>query len=86
MSNALQQELKGKTVIFRQEDMAPGVVAEDHPFHCEDGFGCSPHTSGRAIIGYFVEDGEKGRIDGWMVDRIATEDEIEAAKAKAAQS
>jgi hypothetical protein len=66
MANKLDQELKGKVVIARKKE-----------FQCVDGFGCSPHTNGIKILGYFVkrELNSKGEpymefISGYEVEKI----------------
>lgn len=74
MANTLNIDLEGKVVIFRQDVMS--VPAVDHPFLVEGGFGASPDTMGRALLGTFLSDGERCRMEGHEVERLATEEEI----------
>jgi hypothetical protein len=78
MANALNEDLTGKVVIFAQTYMS--VPATEHPFEVEGGFGARSFTSGNALMGTFLSDGEKARMEGYMVERYATEEEITAAK------
>jgi hypothetical protein len=78
MANALNEDLTGKVVIFKQEYMS--VPVTEHPFRVRGGFGASPFTSGHALMGTFLSDGERTRMEGYMVDRLATDEEIAAAK------
>ena len=50
-------------------------------FVVSGGFGAKPYTSGGGCFGAFLFDGEQCRMEGYMVERFATEDEIAAAKA-----
>lgn len=80
MANTLGIDLTGKVVIFRQEFLT--VPNTEHPFLVQGGFGASPHTQGRALGGTFLSDGEETRMEGYMVERLATDEEIEAARVK----
>jgi hypothetical protein len=77
MANALHMDLRGKVVIFRQEFLS--VPATQHPFRVEGGFGAAQFTRGRALGGTFLSDGESCRMEGYMVERLATDEEILAA-------
>lgn len=77
MANSLDMDLTGQVVIFKQEYLS--VPATEHPFRVEAGFGTKPYTSGSALGGTFLSDGESTRMEGFMVERLATEQEIEAA-------
>ena len=79
MSNTLKTELTGKVVIFKQSRMS--VVATEHPFRVEGGFGASPGTIGSALLGTFLSDGEQATMGGYDVERLATDAEILAAEA-----
>lgn len=70
--NALNEELEGKVVLIRKSDLNE-EWHEDHKraFLCRGGFGCSPHTMGEALIGTFLIDGEKCRMEGRHVDATA---------------
>ncbi len=69
MANALKQELAGKTVILSRKYYKG--TEEDRAFVCEDGFGVSPNTGGTAIFGHFVKDGEKCRVEGYEIEKLA---------------
>jgi hypothetical protein len=49
-------------------------------FLAQGGFGCSAETMSSAVIGEFVADGERCRVEGYDLDtRLATLDEVTAA-------
>jgi len=79
MANNLDIDLTGKVVVFKQGYLT--VPATEHPFLVEAGFGAKPHTMGRALLGTFLSDGEECRMEGYMVERLATAKEILAAPA-----
>ena len=82
MGNALKEELEGRVVIIGAEYLKPELDTPDlRAFRVTGGFGTSPYTSGSALLGKFLYDGEKYRLEGWMVERFATDDEIEGAEA-----
>jgi len=81
MANNLDIDLTGKVVVFKQGYLT--VPATEHPFLVEAGFGAKPHTMGRALLGTFLSDGEECRMEGYMVERLATEEEIASAAAVA---
>ena len=70
MSNALNLELKGKTVLVKAEHFKEGTGPIRMYFVCEDGFGCDSFTSGTKIFGHWKSDGEKGMINGYSVEKI----------------
>lgn len=80
MANALNKDLTGRVVIIRAQEMKP-EYAEPHlrAFRVDDGFGAKPYTAGQALLGEFLADGEQCRLEGWRVERFATDEEIEAA-------
>ena len=81
MGNNLKIELEGKYILVSKKILKPEYHDnEKRVFFCEDGFGCSPNTVGNAIFGYYVFDNEKCRIEGYQVERLATEEEIKKAK------
>ncbi len=74
MSNSKNMDLKGKRVIVDGQYLLDG---KDKEFMCEDGFGCSPDTSGRKIYGKWLNylDGfnfttESGCINGEWVKEV----------------
>ena len=80
MANSLRIDLVGKVVIFKQEGLS--VPAEEHPFLVGlTGFGADPNLRGTAIFGTFLSDGERARMDGYDVARLATQEEIDSARA-----
>lgn len=81
MGNSLNIELEGKHVLISKERLKPEYHDEaKRVFLVKGGFGASSFTIGRALFGEFVSDGEKCRQDGYGVERLATEEEVEAAK------
>lgn len=74
MANSLNIDLTGQVVIFKQRYLT--VDALQHPFRVEGGFGAKPETMGRALLGTFLSDGEEARMEGYMVKRLATDEEI----------
>ena len=77
MANNLDIDLTGRVVIFSEKFLT--VPATEHPFLVEGGFGAKPYTMGRALLGTFLSDGEEARMEGYMVERLATKEEILAA-------
>ena len=66
MANFLNQNLKGKIVILSSKYYKG--IEEERKFKCESGFGCFPFTRGTAIFGFFINDNEKSRIDGYEIE------------------
>ena len=83
MGNTLNEDLTGRVVIIDAEHLIPALSnrPELRAFHVTNGFGTHPKTRGSALLGKFLYDGEKCRMEGWMVERFATDDEIEGAEA-----
>lgn len=79
MANALEKNLEGATVIFKQKYLQRGIVASEQPYHVTGGFGAKPNTKGNAMFGEWLSDGEKDRMEGYCVERLATDEEISAA-------
>lgn len=82
MANALNTELTGKAVIVKQEAMAEGYVATEHPFLIDGGFGAHAYTSGTNCAGEWLSDGERAAVHGYSIERLATEEEVSAAAAR----
>ncbi len=82
MANALNEDLTGRAVIIGAGYMKPEYAEPARRvFVIAGGFGAKPFTSGNAVFGAFVADeDDKCRVEGWMVERFATDGEIEAAK------
>ncbi len=80
MGNNLNIELDKKYIILRSGKHGFKGNDIERVFYCDGGFGCSSATSGNAIFGKFVFDGEECRVEGYQVERLATETEIKQAK------
>lgn len=81
--------LEGKVLVIapgRIEDFhAEFQTPENQLFVARGGFGCSPHTSGRAVIGEFLSDGEQcrfnvGDFSGELKQELLDEYEIVVAE------
>ena len=71
MSNALNQPLKGKTVLVKREHFKDDAGPIRMYFVCESGFGCDSFTAGTKIYGHWEFDGEKDVISGYDVESIS---------------
>lgn len=79
MANALNQDLTGQIVVLKPEAHRPEFRAPRQLlFRCEGGFGCAPFTIGTAIMGTYLVDGTRARVEGYAVERTITEAEAEA--------
>lgn len=82
MGNALKENLDGKVVLIDAEYLIHTLAApEKRCFEVRGGFGAHPQTSGQALFGTFLFDGEECRMEGYQVERLATDEEIAKAKA-----
>ena len=81
--NSLRIDLKGKTVVVSKK-LFPKLSVIERVFEVSGGFGCRPANIGSALIGEFLNDGEQAKVDGLDIERLATEDEIEQARAGSA--
>ena len=70
MGNKLNMDLKIKYIVVDEKVFSKTKDDIERVFLCKDGFGCSPSTSGHAIFGTFVFDGEKCRIEGYQIKRL----------------
>jgi hypothetical protein len=80
--NITELNLEGKYVVLKEESMS--AEYRDITWRvvqAQGGFGCSPDARGRAVFVEFIRDGEKTRRERFEVERLATPEEIEAAKA-----
>lgn len=81
MANSLDQDLLGKVVVLSKDYLKPEWHdLKKRLFKVAGGFGASPHTIGGAIFGEFLFDGEKCRMEGYQVERLATEAEVKEAQ------
>lgn len=72
--NSAGMQLQGKVVVLKEGTLKPEYRAlKWRLFRVEGGFGASPSTIGTALIGQFLADGEKCRMEGYQVERVATE-------------
>ena len=81
MGNSLNIELEGKHVVLDTKYL----TESHHPLLkrivlCTGGFGCSPATSGNALFVDWIADGLHSRVEGYMVQRLATDEEVKEAK------
>ena len=85
MANALNEDLTGRVVLISAHYMKQEYAdPARRVFVVSGGFGAKPYTSGGGCFGAFLFDGEQCRMEGYMVERFATEDEIADAQAIAA--
>ena len=81
MANRLNEDLTGRAVVIDAAELKPEYADPVlRVFAVSGGFGAKSFTRGNAVYGAFVYDGEQCRMEGWMVERFATDEEIEAAK------
>lgn len=81
MANSLNMELHDKVVVISKKFLKPAFHAfESRLFHVKAGFGASSFTMGTALQGTFLKDNEDTRLEGFMVERLATVEEIERVK------
>src|SRR6476659_4418408 len=79
MSNKLNIDLTGNVVVLSKRSLSPRFHdLKTRLFHVDGGFGASPHTRGSKIGGYFLYDGERINWDGYSIDRLATQAEIDS--------
>lgn len=79
--NSLKQDLEGKMVILDKQYLKPEYHdIKYRVFEVLGGFGTKPHAIGTALSGRFLCDGEYARMEGYQVERLATQDEIELAR------
>ena len=83
--NSLKQEISGRYVVLKRE-YYKGDDPIERVFLCEGGFGCSDYTMGTAVIGIFVNDGSRHRVEGSEIERFATNEEVEEAKKRLSES
>jgi hypothetical protein len=75
MANRLNIDLKNKTVVILAEYMQGRFKTDrDRAFVVTDGFGTSPSTSGRALLGHWLADGSNDRVEGYMVEKLYEEE------------
>lgn len=81
MANSLKIDLTDQTVVIAAKYHIPTYRALEHRvFRVTGGFGASPNTSGSALFGQYLLDGEECRLEGRMVERLATEADLAAVE------
>lgn len=76
--NSLQIDITDKVLVVKQE-VFPCRDVVQRVFHATGGFGCLPHLVGCAVMGVFLHDGDRCRLDGFDFERLATDEEIKEA-------
>ncbi len=77
MGNALNTELSDRYVVLREDAVSAAYKdIKYRVFLVSGGFGASSFTSGSALFGTTPIDGEKFRMEGYDVERFATDEEI----------
>ena len=71
MANSLGVNVERKVVLMR--GVAP---LRDRLFFCEEGFGCYNFTAGSTILGKWIVENKEASVNGRLIERLATEDEI----------
>lgn len=69
MANTLNADLTDKVVVLSSDYIKGDERARR--FLVTGGFGALPHTSGNALVGTFLIDGEKARMEGYMVEKLS---------------
>lgn len=74
MANNLDREIeKNEVVVIAKKWHNPQFQSLEHRlFRATDGFGMSSFTMGNAIYGDYLLDGDKSRIEGFMIDKKET--------------
>lgn len=73
MANSLGRNIqKGEVVIIKKDILKPAFQA-DRRFEVLGGFGMNSFTTGRALFGKFLVDGEETRMSGYDIDKEETE-------------
>ena len=81
MGNTLNTDIEGKVVVLKANIMKPEFRALKYLlFRVDGGFGAAAGTIGTALIGQFLADGERARMEGYDVERLATEDDCPACQ------
>jgi hypothetical protein len=62
-------DLVGKLVVLKSKHYKGDE--RERTFKCEAGFGCDPKCIGSAVIGYFVADGMKCRVERFEIEGLA---------------
>ena len=80
MANSLKTELTDKVVIIKVDKLRPGhIQSKCRLFRVAGGLGAQSSTTGTELFGEFLCDGENGRINGYDVERFATDEDMKRA-------
>lgn len=77
MANAIGEDIKDKYVMLKKKYVDDPVL---RVLYARDGFGCSPNTMGNAVFVTQVANGRETRVEGYQLERLATEEEVAKAK------
>lgn len=81
MANSLKMDITNKYVLIKTDCLKEEFHEIPKRVFFADGcFGTKPYTMGRSLGGEFVFDGERATLDGYDVERLATDEEIASAK------
>jgi hypothetical protein len=78
MANSLNKDLTNKTVVISGKylcERLKNASERERAFVVKSGFGASPSTMGSALLGEWLADGEKDRVEGHMVEKLYEEEE-----------
>lgn len=86
MANALNEDVTGRLVVVKAKSVNADNQGIHHRIFQVDsgnaGFGAVPHTSGRAIFGWWLDNGRRARVEGPNLERfIGREEAAEAFRA-----
>jgi hypothetical protein len=79
MANSLGVDIEGLHVVIAVEHLLPRYAAlNERIVRAVGGFGCKPYTMGGAVAARWA-DGTESRVEGWMLERLASDTEASAA-------
>lgn len=77
MANSLNTDIEGRYVVIAEDRMGEQYAdIKFRVFRAESGFGCRNFTIGTAVVGTTPYDNETFRIEGYEIERFATDEEI----------
>jgi hypothetical protein len=83
VANALNEDVTGRLVVVKAKSVTPGKQALTGRIFQVDarngGFGAVPYTSGRAVFGWWLDNGRRGRVEGPNLERLITREEAAQA-------
>lgn len=80
--NSIGKNIEGQYVILKDEYCSDRDKKNEEMrvYLAGGGFGCSPVTSGTCVTATQIATSLRMRLEGYMLDRIATPEEVDAAK------